>query len=177
MNEPVLMQPDELKQMRDDMKKVVDINEGLKRDVATMKRERDEARQAATRAKNDAEQLRKQAPEKQVKDENVGLRSAVSEAHREIAALKKELAAVKVESEGRRKEVVQSQQRLGNVQNTFDMMQVARDKAYFDRDKALADLQDAGNAYHKLQGEFNDFRKAVEEKAQAAKEAHKSAKA
>lgn len=175
MNEPVLVSPDELKAIRGDLKKAVDVNDGLNRELKGAREERDQARSAAAKAKSEADRLRKLVPAGDVQDEVKGLRTAVSEGHKKIGALEKELAAVKVESEGRRKEVVQLQQRLSNVQNTFDMMQASRDKAHADRDKTLLDLQAAADAYHKLQGESNDFKKAVEEREQNEKRPGKAA--
>lgn len=163
MTEPVLMDKNELAAMAKDMKRVVELNDSLKRDLKVALGERDEARVNANRFKTEGERLRKTMPADKMADENKGLRTGISESHKRIGVLEKELAAAKDESEARRKEVVQLNQRIGNVQNTFDMMQVARDKACADRDKLFADLQAAGDAYHKLQGEFNDFKKAAAE--------------
>lgn len=175
MSEPVLMDSNELKALRDDMKKVVGVNDGLTRDLKVARDERDQAKGAATKAKTEADRLRKLVPAVEVQDEIKGLRTAVSEGHKRIGILEKELAAAKAESEGRRKEAVQLNQRLVNVQNTFDMMQASRDKAHADRDKGLADLQVAADAYHKLQGEFNDFKKEVAEREAENKKPGKAA--
>lgn len=175
MTEQVLMNDGELKAMRDDMKKAVDVNEGLNRDLRVTRLERDEAKAAVTKAKTEADRLRKLVPAVEVQDEIKGLRAEVSEGHKKIGTLERELASAKAESEGRRKEVAKLQQNLVNVQNTFDMMQASRDKAHADRDKAIADLQGAADAYHKLQGEFNDFKKEVADKAAEGKKPGKAA--
>lgn len=165
MSDPVTMEKSELEAMKNDMKKVVEANDGLKKELDVTRRERDQARSATLRAKEEVERLQKLGPEKKTLDENKGLRTSVSEAHKKIAALEKELAAIKIESEDRRKEVSQLQQKLSNVQNTMDMMQSARNKAQVDRDKALVDLQTSADAYGKLREEFEAFKKAVAEKA------------
>lgn len=170
-----MMDANELRAMKDDMKKVVEINDGLTRDLKVARAERDDVKAAVTKAKTEADRLRKLVPAVEVQDEIKGLRTAVSEGHKKIGALEKELAAVKVESEGRRKEVGQLQGRLGSVQNTFDMMQVGRDKAYAERDKLVTDLQVAADAYHKLQGEFNDFKKEVADREAEHKKPGKAA--
>lgn len=175
MTEPVLMDQAELKAMKDDMKKAVDVNDSLNRDLKVARNERDEAKAAVTKAKTEADRLRKLVPAVEVQDEIKGLRTAVSEGHKKIGSLEKELAAVKAESEGRRKEVAQLNQRLGSVQNTFDMMQVARDKAYADRDKALVEVQNAAAVYHKLREEFDAFKKEIAERDQEMKKPAKAA--
>lgn len=181
MNEPVLMNEAELKAMRDDMKKVVEANAGLKRDLEVACKERDDARGVASKSRAEADRLGKLRPSDKIEIDNKGLRSAVSESHKKIATLEKELVAAKAESEARRKEVAQVQQRISSIQSTFDMMQVARNEAQAARDKAIRDLQDAADVYHKLQGEFNDFKKEVAERESESKKpkakAQESAKA
>jgi len=159
-----MMDKAELEKMREDMARVVKINEGLEREIKATRREANDAAAVATSAKREVERLEKLRPSDKIETDNKGLRNAVSESHKKIAVLEKELVAAKAESEGRRKEISQLQQRLSNVQNTFEMMQGARDKAYVDRDKALVDLQGAANAYHKLQEEFNAFKKEIADK-------------
>lgn len=169
MTDSVMMEKAELEAMKNDMKKAVDVNDGLKKELDVTRRERDQARSATTKAKEEVERLQKIGPDKKTLDENKGLRTSVSEAHKKIAALEKELEASKIESEGRRKEISQLQQKLSNVQNTMDMMQSARNKAQVDRDKAQVELQEAATAYGKLREEFEAFKKAVADKAIEAK--------
>ena len=169
MSDPVTMEKSELEAMKNDMKKAVEVNDGLKKELEVTRRERNQARDETFRARREAERLQKIGPEKKTLDENKGLRTSVSDAHKKIAMLEKELDASKIESEGRRKEVSQLQQKLSNVQNTMDMMQSARNKAQVDRDKALVDLQSSADAYGKLREEFEAFKKAVADKATEAK--------
>lgn len=160
-----MMEKSELEAMKNDMKKVVQINEGLERELKATRREANDAAAVANSAKREVERLEKLRPSDKIETDNKGLRNAVSEGHKKIAALEKELVAVKAESEGRRKEISQLQQKLSNVQNTMDMMQSARNKAQVDRDKALVELQDAATSYGKLREEFEAFKKAVADKA------------
>jgi chromosome segregation ATPase len=169
VTEPVLMDKAELAKMTRDMAQATEVVDGLKRDLKLSQAERDQARDAVNRARAEVDRLRKLGPDEKTQDENKGLRTAVSEAHKKIGALEKELGVTRQESEDRRKAIVQVQRKLDNIQNTFDMMQVARDNACADRDKALASVEQAGTAYHKLQGEFDDFKKAVAEKGQETK--------
>lgn len=169
MSEPVLMDKADLVKMTKRMEKAIELVDGIKRDLKVARSERDQARESMNRLAIEAGRLRKLGPSDQMEKDNKGLRTAVSEAHKKIGVLEKELVVVKAESEARRKEAGQVQNKLNNIQNTFDMMQIARDKACEDRDKALSSVEQAGAAYHKLQSEFDDFKKAVAEKGQAKK--------
>jgi chromosome segregation ATPase len=177
VTEPVLMDKAELAKMTRDMAQATEVVDGLKRDLKLSQAERDQARDAVNRARAEADRLRKIGPDEKTQDENKGLRTSVSEAHKRIGALEKDLTAVKAESEARRKEIIQAQGKLSNIQNTFDMMQVGRDKACADRDQALSSVEQAGAAYHKLQGEFEEFKRAAAERAQNEKRPGAAAKA
>jgi hypothetical protein len=160
----IMVSKDDLDRATKERDQAVESQVRMVKEIKVLSAERDQALAAVNRIKVDLERLRKAAPSDLVEKDNKGLRVAVSESHKKIMALEKELAMVKVESEIRRKGISQVQHRFDNVQNTFDMMQASRDKAYVDRDKALVDLQGAADAYHKLQGEFNDFKKAAAER-------------
>lgn len=155
MSDPVLMSKGDLERMGKDMAQVVEVNERLERKLKVMTEERDRALTASNKAKLDLERVRKILPTDKMGEQNEGLKSAISEAHRKINTLENELAAAKAEAETQRRLVAQVNRKFEGIQATFDTLQIARDKAQQDRDKALAELQKYAEAYQKLQKELD----------------------
>ena len=138
----------------------------------------DQALAAANKAKTEAERLRKVVPADKVAQENKGLRDAVADAHKKAALLEKDLVAARADADAQRRNAAAVLRRFDGMQATFDTLQIARDKAQADRDQALVAVQKGAEAYHKLNADFEAFKKAVAEvRAPKASKAPEPAKA
>lgn len=168
MSDAVAVSKADLERVASDLKKAVEVNERLEKNLKAMQSERDVARAAANQAKLEAERLRKALPSEKVQQENKGLREAIADAHRKINAIEKELAAAKAETETHRRAATQTLRRFEGMQATFDTLQIARDKAQADLGKALADVQKGAESYAKLKAEFDVLQKAATEKKKMA---------
>jgi chromosome segregation ATPase len=173
MSDPVLMDKADLAKTAKELDQAAENQAKMAREIKVLNTSLAQALDAANRAKVEIGQLRKALPSDKVQIELKGLRASMGEAHKRINVLEKELVAAKAETEVRRKETGKVMSRFEGVQSTFDTMQVGRDKACADRDQALANVQKGAEAYHKLNTEFEAFKKAAAE----AKQPQKPAKA
>jgi len=172
VSEPVLLSKADLDRMASDMKKAVEVNETLRRQLKTVQTELDVTRATANQAKLEAERLRKVVPSEKVQEENRGLRDAVADAHRKISLLEKEIPKSAAEIEAKKRENAQLQRRFEGIQATFDTMQFARDKALKDLDQAVAQAatkqkEDAA-AYQKLRVDYDALKKVADERKKAS---------
>jgi chromosome segregation ATPase len=163
MSDPVIMDKADLAQVTKERDQAVENQVRMAKEIKVLHAERAQALDASNRSKTELERFRKTLPTDQVQNELRGMRISMGEAHKRISVLEKELVVAKAESEARRKETAKVASRFDGVQGTLDTMQVARDKACADRAQALAQVEQAAAAYHKLQGEFEEFKKASAE--------------
>ena len=168
MSDPVMLSKSDLDKMAKDLDAAAEANQSLKRALRLLTVERDNALSAANKAKLEVERIGKVIPSDKVIQENKGLRDAIADAHRQINVLQEDLKTSKAETEVQRRLVYQVNRKFEGIQATFDTLQIARDKADQDRDKALADVQSGAAAYHKLQAEFDAFKKEAASKKPAA---------
>ena len=171
MSDPVMVDKAVLDKAAKERDQAVESQAKMAKEIKTLNASFAQALDAANRAKVEIGQLRKALPSDKVQTELKGLRTSMGEAHKRISVLEKELAATQAEAEARRKEVAQTLRRFEGVQSTFDTLQIARDKAYSEREKLIADIQKGAEAYQKLQAEFDAFKKATAEVKQPQKAA------